>query len=45
MVCLKGRDIKSADIKAAIKELKHINPNGQTVKTAEALGVSMGRPD
>jgi 6-phosphofructokinase 1 len=45
MVCLKGRVIKSADIKAAIKELKHIDPNGQTVKTAEALGVSLGRPD
>ena len=45
MVCLKGRKIESVDIKSAIKELKHVEPNGQTVKTAEALGVSMGRPD
>jgi len=44
MVCLKGRTIKSADIKEAIKELNHIDPDGQSVKTAEALGVSMGRP-
>jgi len=45
MVCLKGREIKSADIKSAIRELKHVDPDGQTVKTAEALGVSLGRPD
>ena len=44
MVCLKGRTIKSADIKTAVKELNHVDPDGQTVKTAEALGVSMGRP-
>ncbi len=45
MVVLKGRDIKSAPIKSAIKQLKVVNPEGQIVKTAESLGISMGRPD
>ncbi|MBN1164647.1 MAG: ATP-dependent 6-phosphofructokinase [Candidatus Krumholzibacteriota bacterium] len=44
MVCLKGRQIKAADIKSAIKKLKRVNPEGQMVKTAEALGITMGRP-
>lgn len=44
MVCLKGRDIKSAEIKAAVKRLKRVDPEGQMVRTAEALGASMGRP-
>jgi len=43
IVCLKGRAIKSYEIKSAIKNLKVVNPNGQTVKTAEALGICMGR--
>jgi len=45
LVCLKGRQIKSAPIKTAIKKLKRVNPNGQMVKTAEALGIEFGRPD
>ncbi|MBU8921702.1 MAG: ATP-dependent 6-phosphofructokinase [Bacteroidales bacterium] len=45
MVCLKGREIKSANIKAAVKKLKRVDPDGQMVKTAEALGASVGRPE
>ncbi len=43
MVCLKGRMIKSTDIKTAIKKLNRVDPEGQVVKTAEALGITMGR--
>ncbi|MFO7914195.1 MAG: ATP-dependent 6-phosphofructokinase [Candidatus Krumholzibacteriales bacterium] len=43
IVCLRGREIKSYDIKSAIKNLKVVNPDGQTVRTAEALGICMGR--
>ena len=45
MVCLRGREIKSASIKAAVKKLKRVDPNGQMVATAEALGASVGRPE
>jgi len=45
LVCLKGRQIKSAPIRTAIKKLKRVDPNGQMVKTAEALGIEFGRPD
>ncbi len=44
MVCLKGRKIKSVSLKQAIKKLKLVDPEGQVVKTAESLGISMGRP-
>jgi len=44
IVCLKGRQIKAAPISVAIKKLKRVNPNGQVVKTAEALGIELGRP-
>jgi phosphofructokinase-like protein len=43
MVCLKGRMIESVSIKQAVKKLKLVDPNGQVVRTAEALGISMGR--
>ncbi|HSG29172.1 MAG TPA: ATP-dependent 6-phosphofructokinase, partial [Candidatus Krumholzibacterium sp.] len=45
MVCLKGRAIKSASIREAVKKLKRVDPDGQMVGTAEALGASMGRPE
>ncbi len=45
MVCLRGRDIKSVQIKEAVKELKRVDPNCQTVYTAEALGIELGKPD
>ena len=43
MVCLKGRNIDSAPITAAIHGLKRVNPHGQLVRTAEALGIELGR--
>ena len=45
MVCLKGNDIVCKKIKKAIKEINLVDPEGQLVKTAEALGITMGRPD
>ncbi len=44
MVCLRGREIESANIKTAVKKLKVVDPDGQMVKTAESLGASVGRP-
>ncbi len=44
MVCLKGRNIAAAEIKSAVKHLKRVDPDSQMVRTAEALGASMGRP-
>jgi len=45
MVCLKGRKIDSAPITAAIHGIKRVNPQGQLVRTAEALGIELGRCD
>lgn len=43
MVCLRGRKIASGPIKDAIKKLKRVSPKGQMVRTAEALGIELGR--
>ncbi len=43
MVCLKGTKIVSKEIKQAIKQINWVDPEGQLVKTAEALGITMGR--
>ena len=43
MVCLRGRRIASSPIEDAIEKLKRVSPNGQVVKTAEALGIELGR--
>ncbi len=45
MVCLKGNKIICKKIKQAIKQINLVDPEGQLVKTAEALGITMGRPD
>lgn len=45
MVCLRGRSIKHGSIKRAIRRLKRVNPKGQVVATAEALGITLGRPE
>jgi 6-phosphofructokinase 1 len=45
MVCLKGNAIVSKKIKQAIRNINLVDPGGQLVKTAEALGITMGRPD
>ncbi|MBN1884302.1 MAG: ATP-dependent 6-phosphofructokinase [Candidatus Krumholzibacteriota bacterium] len=43
MVCLKGRDIEHAPIERAVRRLKRVDPDGQVVLAAEALGISLGR--
>jgi 6-phosphofructokinase 1 len=43
MVCLKGRQITSAPIEAAVRTLNLIDPAGEMVRHAEALGIMLGR--
>jgi 6-phosphofructokinase 1 len=43
MVCLKGRHITSVPIEDAIRSLKLIDPTGEMVRHAEALGIMLGR--
>jgi 6-phosphofructokinase 1 len=43
MACLKGRSITSVSIEDATRELKLVDPDGEIVKTAEDLGIKLGR--
>jgi len=43
MVCLRGRKIDSVPIEKAVGANKLVDPNGQVVKMAEALGICLGR--
>lgn len=43
MVCLKGQDIQSVSLDDAVSRMKAVLPDGQMVRTAEALGISFGR--
>ncbi len=43
MVCYRGGRIESTPIADAIGGFKHVDPNGESVKAAEALGISFGR--
>jgi phosphofructokinase-like protein len=43
MACLKGRTITSVTIESATRELKLVDPAGEIVRTAEDLGIMMGR--
>lgn len=43
MACLKGRSITSVSIADATRELKLVDPDGEIVKTAEDLGIKLGR--
>jgi 6-phosphofructokinase 1 len=43
MVCLAGRTIQSVSLKEATRGLKLVSPEGDEVKCAEALGISLGR--
>ncbi len=43
MVCLKGRKIEAIPIEKAVGANKLVDPNGQVVKMAEALGICLGR--
>jgi 6-phosphofructokinase 1 len=43
MVALRGREVVDVDIAAAISDLNLVDPEGELVKTAESLGIMMGR--
>jgi 6-phosphofructokinase 1 len=43
MVCLKGGRIQSVSLKEAVRGLKFVPTDGDEVKSAEALGISLGR--
>lgn len=43
MVCLKGQDVSSVPLEDAVSRMKAVPPDGQMVRTAEALGISFGR--
>src|SRR6266436_4444286 len=42
MVCLRSERIEAVDIAQAIGKLKMVDPNGQLVQTAKAIGISFG---
>jgi len=42
MVCLKGERVESVEIKTAIGHLKTVDPNGELVRTARAVGIGFG---
>ena len=42
MVCLRNERIEAVDIAQAIGKLKTVDPNGQLVQTAKAIGISFG---
>lgn len=43
MVALKGQEVSDVEIRSAISSLNCVDPNGELVMTAEALGISFGR--
>lgn len=43
MVALKGQDIVPVKLEEAVSRMRSVPPEGQLVKTAEAIGVSFGR--
>jgi phosphofructokinase-like protein len=43
MACLKGRTITSVTIESATRDLKLVDPAGEIVRTAEDLGIMVGR--
>jgi ATP-dependent phosphofructokinase / diphosphate-dependent phosphofructokinase len=42
MVALRGESVVSVDIAHAIGHLKSVNPNGEVVRTARAIGIGFG---
>jgi 6-phosphofructokinase len=42
MVCLRNERIESVDIADAIGHLKRVDPNGELVRTARAVGTGFG---
>ncbi|HEY4744128.1 MAG TPA: 6-phosphofructokinase [Desulfuromonadaceae bacterium] len=43
MACLRGRNILSVPIEDATRDLKLVDPDGEIVRTAEDLGIVLGR--
>jgi ATP-dependent phosphofructokinase / diphosphate-dependent phosphofructokinase len=43
MACLKGRTVTSVTIESATSDLKLVDPDGEIVRTAEDLGIMVGR--
>lgn len=43
MVALRGREVVDIDISLAVDSLNRIDPDGDLVKTAESLGIGVGR--
>lgn len=43
MVSLQGRDVSDVDIVDAVDSLNRVDPDGCLVRSAEALGISLGR--
>jgi phosphofructokinase-like protein len=39
MVCLRGREIDSVDMEVAVEKKKYVDPQGEMVQTARALGI------
>ena len=42
MVCLRGEHVQSVDIAEAIGHLKRVDPDGELLRTARALGIGFG---
>jgi 6-phosphofructokinase 1 len=42
MVCLKGEHVESVEIQKAIGRLKTVDPDGELVRTARAVGIGFG---
>jgi hypothetical protein len=42
MVCLMNSNVESCDISDAVGSIKLVDPNGDMVHTARAIGVSFG---
>ncbi len=43
MVALKGRCIEDVEIASAVSQLNRVDPDGELIATAEALGIMVGR--
>jgi 6-phosphofructokinase 1 len=42
MVCLRGEHVCTVDIADAVGRLKLVDPNGELVRTARAIGICFG---
>jgi 6-phosphofructokinase 1 len=42
MVCLRNERIQAVDLREAIGKMKTVDPEGELVRTARAIGISFG---